>query len=108
MQPSLIDPVEVLRQSASRARRIAAMEKELEQQRYMRSMDACWLIRNTDLQRQQIAAVLGISRVTLNQYLNDAGMNDEYMATVRKQQQEQGVKLFSPDVSGYLDTGEQG
>jgi DNA-binding transcriptional regulator LsrR (DeoR family) len=72
----------------------------------MRAMDACWLVRNTDLSRSSIAGVLGISRVTLNQYLKDAGMDEDYLAMVRARQQEQGVVLFSPDISAYLATGE--
>jgi hypothetical protein len=102
MKPSHVDPFEVLRQSANRTRRIETLERELDRCREMRAMDACWLVRNTDLTRTNISAVLGISRVTLDKYLADAGMTDEYLAQVRNVQRERGVVLFSPDVSEYL------
>lgn len=107
MNPSLIDPYEVLRQAEVRRQRIQLMERELEQQRYLRVVDACWLLRNTNLERSSIAAVLGISRVTLNKYLDDAGMTAEYMAEVRKVQQERNVVLYSPDISRYLASGDE-
>lgn len=94
MKPSLIDPNEVVRQSMRRAESIQVLEDKLQHEREMRAMDACWLVRNTTCTRTQIAAVLGISRVTLDKYLADAGMDDAYLAEVRKVQKDQGVTLF--------------
>lgn len=107
MHPSQTDVDEVLRQSARRAKDIAALENRLAAQRELRAVDARWLLRNTDLSRSSIAGVLGISRVTLNEYLKDGGMDDAYIAAVRELQKKQGVTLYSPDISRYLDTAEQ-
>lgn len=104
MKPSQIGPHELLRQAEYRRQRIARMETELDQERSMRTMDACWLVRNTDLTRTVISALLGISRVTLDKYLDHAGMTAEYLAEVRHFQKEKGIVLFSPDVSSYLES----
>lgn len=103
MKPSLIDPHELLRQAEYRRHRLAHLETEIDRERHMRSMDACWLVRNTDLTRTVISGLLGISRVTLDKYLDDAGMTAEYLAEVRRVQKEKGIVLFSPDVSCYLE-----
>lgn len=67
----------------------------LEDQRFLRGADARWMVRNTTCTRTAIAALLGISRVTLDKYLADGGMDDAYLAEVRRVQKEQGVELYS-------------
>lgn len=107
MNPSKVDVDEVLRQSHLRAQRIAAMERELDDQRQLRAIDAAWLVRNTDLTRTLISAVLGISRVTLDKYLAERGIDEDYLAQVRAVQRERGVVLYSPDISSYLPPAEE-
>jgi hypothetical protein len=70
------DEDEVIRQCFIRRQRIADLEKELARQRGLRRTDASWLARNSELTRTAMAAVLGISRVTLDKYLEDAGLAD--------------------------------
>lgn len=70
------------------------MESELEDQREQRAIDARWMVRNTTCTRTLIAAVLGISRVTLDKYLDDGGIDKEYLAEVRRLQKERGVVLY--------------
>lgn len=68
------DEDEIIRQCFIRRERIARMEKELSAERGLRRTDAAWLVKNSDLTRSTIAAVLGISRVTLDKYIEDAGL----------------------------------
>lgn len=107
MHPSHTDVDEILRQSYERARRIAMLEKKLENERQLRAVDARWLVRNTELTRTQIAGVVGISRVTLDKYLDDAGMDEDYLQIVRKARRTKGIEAYSPDISQFLDTAEQ-
>jgi hypothetical protein len=107
MKPSQVDADAVLRNSWRRAQDIAHYERELERLREMRAVDARWLVMHTDLTRTSIAGVLGISRVTLDKYIDDGGLSDEYLAELRRRQDETGIVRPAPDISGYLDTGEQ-
>lgn len=100
MKPSKVDAREVIRQAQDRAKKIAADEKRLEAMRELRAVDAGWLVRNTTLMRSTIAQVLGVSRVTLNVYLSEAGYTDEYLASVRALQKEQGITLYSAEDLG--------
>lgn len=94
MQPSKLDATEVVRQAQRRARYIAELESKLEDQREQRAIDARWMVRNTTCSRSLIAAVLGISRVTLDKYLDDGGMTREYMREIRAFQKERGIVLY--------------
>lgn len=84
----------VIYHALRRSEEIADLERRLDHEREMRAVDARWLVRNTTCTRTQIAGVLGISRVTLDKYLDDGGMTREYMALVRRQQKERGVELY--------------
>jgi hypothetical protein len=106
MQPSELTPEDILPTITQRSKKIAAMEEDLQHQREMRAVDARWLVSYTDLSRSVIAALVGVSRVTLNQYLKDGGIDDEYLERLRERQQKKGIVLYSPDVSRYLDTAD--
>lgn len=102
MRPSQTDVDEVLHQAHKRQQRIQQLENRLAAERELRAIDASWLVRNTVLTRTAIAAVLGTSRVTLDKYLADAGVTDEYLAEVRAVQKERGMEPYNPDISRYL------
>lgn len=88
------DSAEIIRQARVRAHDIDALEKRLDHMREVRAIDAAWLVLNTTLTRSAIAALLGISRVTLNQYLTDRGMSQEMINQVHNKKQQDGTQLF--------------
>lgn len=88
------DTAEVIRQALRDAEEFARLERRLRALKELRAVNASYLVRNTTCSRTEIAAVLGTSRVTLDRYLAEDGVDAQYLAVVRENQKKAGAVLF--------------